>query len=125
VSALGQDSGAKNPPDFVLKVHQGDNYGFPQCNRTKGSKCKGFTKPFRSFRPHTDIMGLAIIGKTLYMTSFLGSTGKAGEVFSMPLTGGKLTPVVDGFVAPTVGLGQHNGFLYVGELTGQVFRVKP
>jgi glucose/arabinose dehydrogenase len=125
VSDLGQDSGAKNPPDFVLKVKQGDNYGFPQCNRTPKSKCKGFTKPFRSFRPHTDIMGLAIIGNKLYMTSFLGSTGKAGEVFSMPLKGGKLTPVVNGFVAPTVGLGQHNGFLYVGELTGQVFRVKP
>ena len=125
VSALGQDSGAKNPPDFLLKVHSGDNYGFPQCNHTKGSKCKGFAKPFQSFAPHTDIMGLAIIGKTLYMTSFLGTTGKAGEVFSMPLKGGKLKPVVTGFVAPTVGLGENAGYLYVGELTGEVFRVKP
>jgi glucose/arabinose dehydrogenase len=125
VSDLGQDSGAKNPPDFVLKAHQGDNYGFPQCNWTPKSKCNGFTKPFKFFKPHTDIMGLAIIGSKLYMTSFLGTTGKAGEVFSMPLKGGAVTPVVKGFVAPTVGLGQHNGFLYVGELTGQVFRVKP
>jgi glucose/arabinose dehydrogenase len=125
VSDLGQDSAAKNPPDFLLKVKKGDNYGFPQCNHTKGSKCKGFAKPFKSFSPHTDIMGLAIIGKTLYMTSFLGSTGHAGEVFSMPLKGGKLKTVVKGFVAPTVGLGQHAGSLYIGELTGQVFRVKP
>ncbi len=125
VSDLGQDKGAKNPPDFLLKVHKGDNYGFPQCNHTKGSKCKGFAKPFKSFSPHTDIMGLAIIGKTLYMTSFLGTTGQAGEVFSMPLKGGKLKPVLKGFVAPTVGLGQHAGRLYVGELTGQVFSVKP
>jgi glucose/arabinose dehydrogenase len=125
VSALGQDKGAKNPPDFVLRVHQGDNYGFPKCNWTKGSPCKGYTTPFQTFGPHTDIMGMAIIGKRLYMTSFTGTTGKAGEVFSMPLTGGKLTPVVTGFVAPTVGLGTDGTSLYIGELTGQVFKVTP
>jgi glucose/arabinose dehydrogenase len=125
VSALGQDSGAKNPPDFVLRVHQGDNYGFPKCNWTKGSPCTGYTKPFQTFSPHTDIMGMAIIGKKLYMTSFTGTTGKAGEVFSMPLTGGKLTPVVTGFAAPTVGLGTDGHSLYIGELTGQVFKVTP
>jgi glucose/arabinose dehydrogenase len=125
VSALGQDKGAKNPPDFVLRVKQGDNYGFPKCNWTKGSPCAGYTKPFQTFSPHTDIMGRAIIGKKLYMTSFLGSTGKAGEVYSMPLTGGKLTPVVTGFVAPTVGLGTDGTSLYIGELTGQVFKVTP
>ncbi len=41
VSALGQDSGAKNPPDFVLKVGKGDNYGFPQCNRHEGKQVQG------------------------------------------------------------------------------------
>ena len=125
VSALGQDKGAKNPPDFVLHVHQGDNYGFPKCNWTKGSPCSGYTKPFQTFAPHTDIMGMVIIGNRLYMTSFTGTTGKAGEVFSMPLTGGKLTPVVTGFVAPTVGLGSDGHSLYIGELTGQVFKVTP
>jgi hypothetical protein len=33
--------------------------------------------------------------------------------------------VVKGFVAPTVGLGVHGQSLYVGELTGQVFKVTP
>jgi glucose/arabinose dehydrogenase len=125
VSALGQDKGAKNPPDFVLRVHQGDNYGFPKCNWTKGSPCTGYTKPFQTFAPHTDIMGMAIIGKKLYVTRFVGTSGKAGEVLSMPLTGGKLTPVVTGFVAPTVGLGTDGHSLYIGELTGQVFKVTP
>jgi glucose/arabinose dehydrogenase len=127
VSDLGQDKGAKNPPDFVLRVKHGDNYGFPHCNWIVLSKCKGFKKPFQQFGPHTDIMGLAIIGKRLYMTSFLGSTGKGpgGEVLSMPLKGGTAKPVVKGFVAPTVGLGSHGGSLYVGELTGQVFKVTP
>jgi glucose/arabinose dehydrogenase len=125
VSALGQDKGAKNPPDAVLRVKQGDNYGFPKCNWTSSAACKGFATPFQTFKPHTDLMGMAIIGKKLYMTSFLGTTGKAGEVFSMPLTGGKLTPVVTGFVAPTVGLGTDGKSLYIGELTGQVFKVTP
>lgn len=125
VSDLGQNGDAKNPPDFVLQVHEGDNFGFPTCNGTVAAKCKGFAKPFKVFPPHTDIMGMVIIGKTLYMTSFLGTTGKAGEVFSMPLKGGKLKPVLTGFVAPTVGLGGNAGTLYVGELTGQVFSVKP
>jgi hypothetical protein len=127
VSNLGQNSGAKNPPDFVLKVHEGDNFGFPACNWTVAPKCKGFAKPFKVFPPHTNIMGMVIIGKTLYMTSFTNTTGKGpgGEVVSMPLKGGKLTPVLTGFAAPTVGLGGNAGTLYVGELTGQVFSVKP
>ena len=79
------------------------------------------------FAPHDDIMGLGIIGNQLYMTSFLGfdGHGPGGEVLAKAVTGGKVTPVVTGFVAPVVGLGVHAGWLYIGELTGQVFRVKP
>ena len=33
VSDLGQDSGAKNPPDFVLRVHQGTTTGSPAATR--------------------------------------------------------------------------------------------
>jgi len=127
VSDLGQDKGAKNPPDFVLQVHQGDNYGFPKCNWTKGSPCKGYTKPLKLFAPHTDIMGMVIIGSRLYMTSFAGPSGKGpgGEVLSMSLHGGPVTTVVTGFVAPTVGLGTDGHSLYIGELTGQIFKVTP
>jgi glucose/arabinose dehydrogenase len=124
VSDLGQDSGAKNPPDFVLNPSQGDNFGFPKCNWTSKKACKGFAKPFKMFKPHTDIMGLAALGKTLYMSSFAGVSGKAGEVFTMPLKGGAYKPLVSGFVAPVVGLGLNGSWLYIGELTGQVFRVK-
>jgi glucose/arabinose dehydrogenase len=128
VSDLGQDKAAKNPPDFVLRVRQGDDFGFPGCNQLVASKCAGFTKPFQKFAPHTDIMGMAIIGNRLYMTSFLGIGGKGpgGEVLSMPLSGGPAKPVVKGFVAPTVGLGVHGNSLYVGEVgTGLVFKVTP
>jgi hypothetical protein len=123
VTNLGQDKGSKNPPDYLLHVHAGDNYGFPACNQTVASKCQGFTQPFRLFKPHTDLMGIAVRAGTFYMTSFLGG-GKGGEVFSLGLGSHTLKPLLKRFVAPTVGLGLHNGFVYVGELTGQVFRVK-
>ena len=126
VSDLGQDSGAKNPPDFILRVQQGDDYGFPTCNWTSTSNCAGFALPFQTFNPHTDLMGMVIMGKRLYTTSFAGIGAKGqGEVLSLPLSGGKLKPLLKGFVAPTVGLGGNDGWLYVGELTGQVFRVRP
>jgi len=122
VSDLGQDTGAKNPPDFLLRVHRGDNFGFPACNWVKKSACKGYAKPVKFFRPHTNVMGLAIIGKRLFMSEFGGDA--PGKVVSMPLAGGKVTPAVTGFVAPVVGLAARGHWLYIGELTGQVFRVK-
>jgi glucose/arabinose dehydrogenase len=124
VSDLGQDSAAKNPPDFLLRVKKGDNYGFPQCNWTKPSACKGFAKPFKFFPPHTDVMGVGIIGQQLYLSEFLGNKGKSGLVVTMPMAGGTPKTLVTGFVAPVVGLGVNAGYVYIGELTGQVFRVK-
>jgi glucose/arabinose dehydrogenase len=127
VSDLGQDKDATNPPDFILKVHPGDDFGFPHCNWTATSSCTGFAKPFRQFAPHTDAMGLSVIGTRLYITSYLGpsANGPGGVLYSMPLKGGKLTPRVSGFVAAIVGLGEHDGWLYIGELNGQVFRWQP
>ena len=126
VTDLGQDSGAKNPPDFLLHVRPGQNYGFPKCNHTVPRKCAGYAKPFRTFGPHTNLMGIGVRSGTFYLSSFLGrqGTGPGGAVFSLRAKGGPLKTLLTGFVAPTVGLGVHNGYVYVGELTGQVFRVK-
>jgi glucose/arabinose dehydrogenase len=132
VSDLGQDGPKtiKNPPDFLLKVKQGQNYGFPGCSHTKGSPCGGFAKPFESFAPHTDIMGVSIDAGKLYVGSFLGLGAKGGgSLFSLPLTGGKLKPVVIGFPIATDALATNGGFLYVGGSSqkgaGFVYRVKP
>ena len=48
-------------------------------------KCQGFAKPFRTFGPHTDLMGIAVQARTLYLSSFLGRGGKGpgGEVFTL------------------------------------------
>ncbi len=126
VSDLGQDAPTKianQAPDFVLRVRPGQSYGFPSCNRVQKSKCKQYAKPFKSFSPHTDIGGVGIAGGRLYLSEF-GFVFRP-KVVSMPLSGGKLQTVLQGFVAPVVGLGTHGGWVYVGELTGQVFRVKP
>jgi glucose/arabinose dehydrogenase len=127
MSDLGQDAPAKvanKAPDFVLRVKSGQDYGFPKCNWINKKKCKGFSKPFQLFPPHTDVMGLGLAGGRLYMSEFLGNQGKSGLVQSIPAGGGTPKTLLTGFVAPIVGLGVHGGYLYVGELTGQVFRVK-
>jgi glucose/arabinose dehydrogenase len=123
VSDLGQDTGAINPPDFLLRVNHGDNYGFPRCNWTTLAACSGFQKPFRFFTAHTDAMGLGILNGRLYISEF--GALRPAQVVSMPLRGGPLRPLLTGFVAPIVGLAINRGSLYVGELTGQVFRVRP
>jgi len=131
VSDLGQDAPtatSNKAPDFILRVKQGDNYGFPKCNWISLTPCRHFTKPsFRKFSPHTDPMGLAIIGSRLYFSSFTGlkGTGK-GQIASVPLHGsGSAKVLLSSLVAPIVGLGVHDGTLYVGELTGNVYSIKP
>jgi glucose/arabinose dehydrogenase len=120
VSDLGPDDAFNDPPDYVLHVRAGQNYGFPLC-----VVCSSAPAPFKAFAPHTDIMGLAIVGNRLYMTSFAGpgGIGPGGQVLVMSLRTKQVEPFVTGFVAPVVGLGVNNHSLYIGELTGQAFRV--
>jgi glucose/arabinose dehydrogenase len=123
VSDLSQDSGATNPPDFVLRVAPGQNYGFPSCNWMDPSACAGDHRPFRTFAAHTNPMGLAVIGSRLYIAEYGGE--RPAEVVSMPVSGGQVTPVLTGFSAQIVGLGAHGGWLYVGETNGEIYRLKP
>jgi hypothetical protein len=60
------------------------------------------------------------------VTFFLGphAQGPGGEVFTLGLHSHVLKRLIRGFVAPIVGLGLHHGYVYVGELTGQVYRLR-
>ena len=132
LTVLGQDKPKSiqgKVPDYILRVRQGQNYGFPKCNWVVSSACAKFATPFKFLPPHTDPGGLGIIGKRLYLSEFgFGSTAK---VQSLPLKGGALTTLLTGYKGESfIGLGTHNGWVYVGELatgpgTGRVFRVKP
>jgi glucose/arabinose dehydrogenase len=124
VSDLEQENLKKAPPDYVLAVKPGANFGFPTCP-AQPAKCSRFDKPLASFPGHASPMGLGVLGGKLYVALF-GGTGKGPEVVSVPASGGSsLTPVLTGFVAPVVALAVDNGTLYAGDLTGAVYSVKP
>jgi hypothetical protein len=116
-------------PDFILQVKQGQDYGFPTCNWVKVAACMHFATPFKFFAAHSDVMGLGIIGKQLYMSEFGASTPP--RVASMPVGGGPVKVLATGFTANVVGLGVHGGWVYVAQIAssatapGFVFRVKP
>lgn len=122
VTVLGQDKAAKNPPDYIVHVSKGDNYGFPQCNRTKGSVCKGFTKPFQLLAPHSDPGGIAITGGRIYFSEF-GFATVPPQVVSIPLKGGKPTTLLAFGKIPVIGMNISHGWLYAGALDGIVYRV--
>jgi len=132
VSDLGQDGGAKNPPDFVLHVKRGQDYGFPKCNWTAATKkaCGKYAKPLLTLTPHFDPMGVAVIGRTLYVESWVGAKG-TGAVYATSLTGGKVKPVVTGLPFAADALAAHGGYLYAGGSSkegdgpGMIYRFKP
>jgi glucose/arabinose dehydrogenase len=119
VSNLSQDTKTRVPPDFVVYARPGQDYGFAKCTWFVPKACTGYPRPFKFFSPHTSPMGIASIGKNLYIAQF----GKM-RVVKLSITTKNVSPVLTGFAAPIVGLGIHNGFIYVGELTGSVYRVK-
>jgi glucose/arabinose dehydrogenase len=130
VTDFGQDKGAKNPPDFLLRVKAGQNYGFPGCTWIHASACAGDTKPFRMFSPHTDAGGIAISGNQIYLSEFgYAAPLHAAAVVSLPLAGGAAKTIVKG--VPTgdavIGLGIDDGDIYFGvtipKHPGIVYRV--
>jgi hypothetical protein len=132
VTNLGQDSPKSiqgKVQDFLLRVRQGQNYGFPTCNWIVVKVCAKFAKPFAFLQPHTDPGGLGIIGNRLYMSEF--GFVLTAKVVSMPLAGGAFKTELTGFKGEAmIGLGTNGGWVYVGEPktapgTGRVFRIKP
>jgi glucose/arabinose dehydrogenase len=119
VSVLGQDN--INPPDYVIRARSGQNYGFPKCNWLKAKPCKPFARPYLLLPPHSSPMGIGSIGNTIYVALF----GKM-EVDRFEVDGTKKPkPFLTGYAAPVTGLGISKGWIYTGDLTGSVYRVKP
>jgi glucose/arabinose dehydrogenase len=124
IADLGQENlGKKRPIDRVVEAGQGANFGFPSCP-AKPATCSSYDKPLAVFPAHSSPMGLGALGGKLYVALFSG-TGKGPQVVSLPLAGGKVAPVLVGFVAPVVALAAHGGKLYVGDLTGSIYSFTP
>jgi glucose/arabinose dehydrogenase len=124
VSDLNQDDlGRKRPPDYLLAIKRGANYGFPTCPAT-ASTCSNFSQPLVQFPAHASPMGLGYLNGKLYVALF-GGLGKGPVVVSMPPSGGTPTPFLSGFPAPVIALGTAGGKLYAGDQSGAIYRVTP
>jgi glucose/arabinose dehydrogenase len=121
VSVLSQDRG-KVPPDEIVIAKDGQDYGFPTCTWLVRAACKGFAKPAILLPKHASPMGIGSIGRTLYVSLF-GGTGRGPEVVTIPTAGGAPTPFLTGFAAPVIGLGIHGHDVYVGDLTGTIYKI--
>lgn len=109
------------PKDTIVVARPGADYGYPTCKPGDRKSCKGFTKPQITLPVHSSPMGMATVGRRLYVALF-GGIGKSGpEVVSMNARGKRITPVLTGFVAPVVALGIFDGTLYAGDVTGSVY----
>ncbi len=125
VSVFGQDRPEGiEVPDFLARVRTGQNYGFPACNWVSPARCRHYAKPARLFPPHSDVGGLAIVGHRLFASEFgYAAPQHPPRVVEIPLgRAGAVRTVATGFPHPIIGLGASHGYLYVGDLVGNVYR---
>jgi hypothetical protein len=124
MTVLAQDNLDVAPPDWIVRARRGEDYGFPDCTWQKPKACKGFPKPIALLPSHASPMGIGAIGTRLYVALF-GGTGEGPEVVSLRLGHtSKLKRVLTGFAAPVVALGVRRGWIYTGDLSGAIYRVK-
>jgi glucose/arabinose dehydrogenase len=123
VSDLAQDGTRRIPLDQIVVATRGSNFGFASCVRFTVSQCARFDKPLVNLPRHASPMGIGAIGQTLYVALFQGLEPEKPVVVSLPVAGGTPTPFLTGFVAPVVGLNTNAGYVYVGDLTGSLYRV--
>jgi glucose/arabinose dehydrogenase len=124
VSSLNQDDlGPNRPPDYLLAIKRGANYGFPTCPATPSS-CSNYARPLVELPPHSSPMGLGYLNGKLYVALY-GGLGKGPVVVSMSPSGGTPTPFLSGFPARVIALGTAGGNLYAGDQSGVIYRVTP
>src|SRR5215213_7097533 len=122
VSVLA-DERTPTPPDWIVNAKPGENYGYPTCTQAAKRPCKGFAKPVALLDDHASPMGISPIGQTLYVALF-GGLGQGPVVVSMNTAGKQIKPFLSGYVAPVLAVGTRRGYVYTGDLTGAIYRVK-
>ncbi len=129
VSVLGPDLPLNNgAPDLIVRARPGSDFGFPECDWLKVDACDGFGRPLvrleaqpgeKDSLNQQSPMGIGAIGKRLYVALFSGM-----QVMTMKTDGSGLKPFMTGFVAPVLSVATHKGSVYVGDLTGSIYKVK-
>jgi len=122
VSVLA-DERTPTPPDWIVNAKPGEDYGYPTCTQLQKPPCKDFAKPIALLDDHASPMGISPIGQTLYVALF-GGLGNGPVVASMNTAGKQIKPFLSGYVAPVLAVGTRRGFVYTGDLTGAIYRVK-
>ena len=95
----------------------------PDLRALHGERLRGARQPLVILPRHSSPMGIGSIGQTLYVALFGGLETEKPAVVTIPVAGGEPTPFLTGFVAPVVGLGVNGNQVYVGDLTGSIYRV--
>jgi glucose/arabinose dehydrogenase len=122
VSVLA-DERTPTPPDWIVNAKAGENYGYPTCTQADKKACKAFAKPLALLGDHASPMGISPIGQTLYVALFSG-LGQGPVVVSMNTAGKQIKPFLSGYVAPVLAVGTRKGYVYTGDVTGAIYRVK-
>ncbi len=122
VSVLADES-TPVPPDWIVNAKPGQDYGYPTCTQLTKPPCRDFAKPIALLDNHASPMGISPIGQTLYVALF-GGLGQGPVVVSMNTAGKQIKPFLSGYVAPVLAVGTRRGFVYTGDLTGAIYRVK-
>ncbi|MBN8866716.1 MAG: hypothetical protein J0H98_04115, partial [Solirubrobacterales bacterium] len=134
VSVLGPDLPRNNgAPDLIVKAAQGSDFGFPACDWLSITTCDGKTEPLVRLEaqpgPKNSLnqqspMGIGAIGSKLYVALFNGTAEAGPQVMKLKTDGTGTAPFLTGFVAPVLSVATHGGFVYVGDLTGTIYKVR-
>lgn len=128
VSNLAQDlPEGTTAPDLLAKATPGSNFGFPKCNWAVKSACKKFTKPLLTIPKGgggaASPMGIAADGRKLYVALF-GGLGQGPGIATTNASGAPLKPFFFRMGPPVLSAALHNGYLYFGDLSATISRVK-
>jgi len=119
------DEGKSNPPDYLVHAVKGSDFGFPKCQWASPSApvCAGKTPPTVTLRPHASPTGLIGRGSTIY-AAFFGGTTKQGPEIRAYTAQGQVSKQLVRSALPLIGVGLDGLWLYFGDVSGAIYRVK-
>ena len=117
------DLGARTPGDWLARVRQGDDWGFPRCYGQGGKTCAGVPKPAAVLDKHAAAGAVTVLGGAALVPEWT-----YGKVLRVALTTGATTakPFLTGLRNPLPIVTTRAGTILVGDWgTGRIYRVAP
>lgn len=127
------DLGAATPGDWLSLVHEGQDWGFPDCYEQGGAVCAGVPKPTAMLDKHAAVGGVAIVTGQLGArigTSAIVPEWNVAKVQRVALRSSgsnykaSVTPFLTGMANPLAIALAPDGSLLVGDwATGTIYRI--